>query len=121
MKRKDFLITMLALGGAALLPDGFIKAVASKRDKRRIDPAKLIVMSDIHICGEFNAEGNPKHYPYNPVCFQQQVEDILAMRPLPANIIILGDIAWDYGLEEDYQYVAQLLQPLQGLQTCQHP
>lgn len=114
MKRKDFLATMIALGGTALLPCDFLTAVAAKRDTRRIDPSKLIIMSDIHISGEFDADGKPKHYPYNPICFQQQANEILAMRPLPANIIILGDVAWDYGLKEDYEYLARLLQPLQA-------
>ena len=113
MKRKEFLATMAALGGAALLPDGLAEVVAAKRDNRRIDPAKFVIMSDIHICGELDANGESKHYPNNPHCFQQQVADILSMRPLPANVIILGDVAWDYGLEEDYQFVAKLLEPLQ--------
>ena len=57
MKRKDFLATMLALGGTALLPCDFSTAVAAKRDNRRIDHSKLIIMSDIHISGEFDADG----------------------------------------------------------------
>ena len=35
------------------------------------------------------------------------------MRPLPANVLIFGDVAWDYGLEEDYEYAAKLLKPLE--------
>lgn len=113
MKRKDFLTTMLALGGATLLPYNVASMAVAKRDNRRIDPAKFVIMSDIHICGELNESGESKYYPNNPKCLNQQIEDILSMRPLPANVIILGDVAWDYGLEEDYQFVAKLLEPLQ--------
>ena len=35
------------------------------------------------------------------------------MRPLPRNLIILGDVAWDHGLREDYEYAARLFRPLQ--------
>ena len=35
------------------------------------------------------------------------------MRPLPANVLVFGDVAWDYGLEEDYRYAAELLSPLE--------
>ena len=35
------------------------------------------------------------------------------MRPLPANVLVFGDVAWDYGLEEDYRYAAELLRPLE--------
>lgn len=110
---------MAALGGAALVPSAsasVLSAVAESVpmgvDGERIDPSKTILMGDIHICGEFNDQGKPKHYPYNPICFEQQAREILAMRPLPAHLIILGDVAWDHGLEEDYRYAAQLFKPL---------
>lgn len=122
MDRKEFLSAMLALGGTALASSATASTSSavleelerlSRRAKGRIDPAKCIIMSDIHICGEFDQEGKPRHYPYNPICFAQHAKEILSIRPLPANLIILGDIAWDYGHESDYRYVAQLFEPLE--------
>ena len=116
MDRKDFLSTMAMLGGAALLPSSVMKAAdmaaAPKRDTRRADPSKVVLISDIHICGEFK-DGKPFKYPYNPTSLNLRIEEILALRPLPANVIVFGDVAWDYGLEEDYRYAAELLKPLE--------
>ena len=107
---------MAMLGGAALLPSSVMKAAdmaaASKRDTRRADPSKVVLISDIHICGEFK-DGKPFKYPYNPTSLNLRIEEILALRPLPANVIVFGDVAWDYGLEEDYRYAAELLKPLE--------
>lgn len=125
MDRKQFLTSMLSLGGAALASSAnaaildktaeaiMAKAKASaKRNKRKIDPATTVLLSDIHICGELE-NGMSKHYPYNPTCLKLRMAEILSMRPLPANVIIFGDVAWDYGLEEDYRYAAELLSELE--------
>lgn len=107
---------MAMLGGAALMPSSVIKAAdmsaAPKRDKRRVDPSKVVLISDIHICGEFK-DGKPFKYPYNPTSLNLRIDEILALKPLPANVIVFGDVAWDYGLEEDYRYAAKLLKPLE--------
>ena len=114
---------LLALGGA-VVPSASASVVRRLGDMAEADtpiageqsqshdPRKTILMGDIHICGDFDAAGKPKYYPYNPICFEQQVREILAMRPLPANLIILGDVAWDHGLVEDYQYAERLFRPL---------
>lgn len=110
---------MVALGGAAILPTAaradvleHIESLVAKAQKKRIDPSKVVLLSDIHICGELN-NGKSIHYPYNPTSLQLRIEEILSMRPLPANVIVFGDVAWDYGLEEDYRYAAELLRPLE--------
>ncbi len=107
---------MALLGGAALMPSSVIKAAdmsaAPKRDRRRVDPSKVVLISDIHICGEFK-DGKPFKYPYNPTSLNLRIDEILALKPLPANVIVFGDVAWDYGLEEDYRYAAKLLKPLE--------
>lgn len=77
-----------------------------------MDPSKTVFLADIHICGEF-VDNKPFKYPYNPTSLNLRINEILSMRPLPANVIILGDVAWDYGLEEDYRYAAELLKPLE--------
>lgn len=116
MNRKEFLNAVAILGGASLMPASVLNAAdrmpSGKRDKRRMDPSKVVLLSDIHICGEFE-NGKPFKYPYNPTSLNLRIEEILKMRPLPANVIVFGDVAWDYGLEEDYRYAAELLKPLE--------
>lgn len=116
MRRKDFLTSILALSGTALVPSASASVVRQMENLSMADvsgDATTILMGDIHISGDFNEQGKPKHYPYNPICFEQQIREILAMRPLPRNLIILGDVAWDHGLREDYEYAARLFRPLQ--------
>lgn len=123
MKRKEFLSTLMMLGGASFIPasasvlEGLEKIADAKRDRRKIDPDKAVLISDIHISGEFE-NGVPKRYPYNPTSLNLRVNEILSMRPLPANVIVFGDVAWDYGLEEDYRYAAELLRPLEDAGIC---
>ena len=114
MRRKDFLTSILALSGTALVPSASVARQIETLSMADVSgDATTILMGDIHISGDFNEQGKPKHYPYNPICFEQQVREILAMRPLPRNLIILGDVAWDHGLREDYEYAARLFRPLQ--------
>ncbi len=118
MNRKEFLGTMFAISGATMAagtPFMYMGRAdtekVSRRKKGKMDPSKVVLLSDIHICGEL-VNGMSKHYPYNPTCLKKCVEQILQMRPLPAHVMIFGDVAWDHGLEEDYRYAAQLLSPL---------
>ena len=117
MNRKEFLGAVALLGGASLIPSSVMQAAdgpaPAKKDKRKFDPSKTVLLSDIHISGEFNEEGTPVKYPYNPTCLNLRIREILDMKPLPANVIVFGDVAWDYGLEEDYAYARKLLQPLE--------
>lgn len=116
---------MLSLGGVALASSAsaamldkvaeaaIAEAKASaKRSTRKIDPATAVLLSDIHICGEL-VDGKSKYYPYNPTCLKLRIAEILQMRPLPANVLVFGDVAWDHGLEEDYRYAAELLSELE--------
>lgn len=124
MQRKEFLSTMLLALGGAVVPSASASVVRRLGDMAEVDTTisgeqssshddqKTVLMGDIHICGDFNEQGKPKYYPYNPICFEQQAREILAMRPLPKNLIILGDVAWDHGLKEDYEYAARLFRPL---------
>lgn len=124
MQRNEFLSTMLLALGGAVVPSASASVVRRLGDMAEVDTTisgeqssshddqKTILMGDIHICGDFNEQGKPKYYPYNPICFEQQAREILAMRPLPKNLIILGDVAWDHGLKEDYEYAARLFRPL---------
>ena len=118
MDRKEFLASMLTLGGVAVAPVAnatllkHIEALAAEAPSKKIDERLTVLLSDIHICGELK-DGKPLHYPYNPTSLQLRIGEILSMRPLPAHVLVFGDVAWDYGLEEDYRYAAELLRPLE--------
>ena len=115
---------MLSLGGVALASSASAKVIdqmaeaaiaeakAEAKRSKRIDAATAVLLSDIHICGEL-VDGKSKYYPYNPTCLKLRIAEILQMRPLPANVLIFGDVAWDHGLEEDYRYAAELLSELE--------
>ena len=124
MDRKQFLASMLSLGGVALASSASAKVIdqmaeaaiaeakAEAKRSKRIDAATAVLLSDIHICGEL-VDGKSKYYPYNPTCLKLRIAEILQMRPLPANVLVFGDVAWDHGLEEDYRYAAELLSELE--------
>ena len=70
MDRKEFLASVLALGGAALVPAPAsvldkMEELSAEAPSERIDPSLAVLMSDIHICGELK-DGKSIHYPYNP-------------------------------------------------------
>ena len=104
MNRKEFLLSMMALGGTALASSANIShwekvadqmiaegVEASRKGRRKIDPTKAVLMSDIHICGEL-VDGVSKHYPYNPTSLKLRIAEILSMRRLPATFY--GDIGF---------------------------
>ena len=107
MNRKEFLASMMALGGTALTSSAGISTWGKiadrmiyegiddvRKGKRKIDPRKAVLLSDIHICGELE-DGVSKHYPYNPTCLKLRIAEILSMRRLPAHVLVFGDVAWD--------------------------
>ena len=108
MNRREFTGALFALGAVALSP---IACSPSQGARKEIDPNLTVFLSDIHICGELEG-GKSLHYPNNPISLKQHVDQILSLNPLPAHVFIFGDVAWDYGLEEDYIYAKELLQPL---------
>jgi len=101
------------LGGIASV--GVAHFAAARDDARppvaggRHDPCLAALISDMHING-LKAEV-PSHQ-YEEVCFRKTVAKILALDPLPANVVCFGDIAYHWGQPEDYPLAASLLKPL---------
>ena len=48
------------------------------------------------------------------MCLRKTVAAILALDPLPANVVCFGDIAYHWGQPEDYPLAASILQPLEN-------
>lgn len=67
------------------------------------DDNLVVIISDLHI----NPEG------YQPERCERIIHEILAMRPLPRNVLSLGDIAYLCGKVEEYVRARQILEPLE--------
>ena len=109
MTRRDFLAAAGGLGASMALPS-YVKgdpAVSPARGwnmrgwnkgLRRYDPGLVALVSDLHVNG-LNEEVPTRCY--EEVCFRKTVEAILALAPLPANVVCFGDIV----REQDNQKV----------------
>ena len=64
------------------------------------DENLAVLLSDIHIGGKAS---DPN---YQMRKFIRTVDEILAMRPLPANAVVFGDIAFLFGRKADYEVSA---------------
>lgn len=113
MDRRSFLSSVAALGIGGVLSQ--VSAAApllekAGRENRRLcgkavkyDEDLIVIISDLHI--------TPKGY--QPEKFVRTRNDILKMRPLPLNVIALGDLAYHTGRPEDYALLKELLAPLE--------
>ena len=54
-----------------------------------------------------------REYPHVNATIQKYVSEILALRPLPANVIALGDISLAFAEEKEYALCRQFLKPLE--------
>ena len=88
LSRRSFLG---GIGAMAAVPCVFAKAKASR------DPNLTVLLSDVHVNG---VPGGPA---YQLEKFEQMVDEILKLDPLPSRAIVFGDLAWLYGRKEDYQ------------------
>ncbi len=103
ISRRSFLAGSLAAGAGALLGPDALAAT------RATDPHRWVLISDIHI----GAHRDDAHGDTRPAeTFAQTVQQVLALDPRPAGIIITGDLAFVKGLPENYRLVKELFQPL---------
>ena len=99
--RRGFLREMVGASmGVALA------GCATPAAKDRFDDALSVFISDLHIGG-----ANPK-LDYTHGKLARVVDEILALRPLPARVVCFGDIALTYGLAADYAVSRPMLQRL---------
>ena len=62
-------------------------------EEMEFDENLAVFLSDIHVGSEV---------PYAFDRLVKAVDDILAMRPRPRNVVVFGDLAHHYGRDEDY-------------------
>ena len=76
-----------------------------------LDDTLVAIIADTHVNG-LPPERLPGRY-HQAGYLRKTVEDILSLRPLPANVIGLGDYAYLWGMAEDYALVGEILAPLE--------
>jgi len=109
MNRRLFIGSLASLGCLGFLekaeasPLLNMAAKASKKQRTDgIDPDLVVFITDIHI----------KDGSFQTGRFKRVVSDILAMRPLPQNVIALGDLAYHTGKVEEYELFKPMIAPL---------
>ncbi|MCF0176629.1 MAG: metallophosphoesterase [Bacteroidales bacterium] len=112
MDRRNFLGGLVAAGGLAVVNRAEASplfklvnsdAAAGKKAKGRFDEDLVVFISDIHC--------NPDSY--QPAYLKKVVDDILAMKPLPANVIALGDLAFQTGQPYEYACLKKVIAPIE--------
>ena len=110
MNRRTFLGGLAAIGLQGSMLDVSASPLAHmmspKRKKKvsgRFDEDMVILISDMHVLPN----------GHTPDYLTRVVKEILAMNPLPRNVIGLGDLANLYGHVEDYECARQLFAPLE--------
>ena len=115
MNRREFVtLGMGAAAAAAMRP-----AVAAGK-ARTLDPRTVVVVSDIHVplkpaeqkYKTWDAVEIRDYYWVKDV-IQRHVEEILALDPLPANVIALGDISIAFAEDREYAICRELFAPLE--------
>ena len=71
------------------------------------DPNLAVFLSDIHCNGKSKGWLQHQHS-----FLRRYVTEILAMRPLPANVIVFGDFSASCGWKEDFALAREILKPL---------
>lgn len=108
MKRREFLGGILAAGCLGAIEKAeaspFVKAAAKagKAKKGRFDEDLVVFISDLHC--------NPDGYQADKLA--AIVDKIVSMRPLPRNVIALGDLAYLTGRTEEYERLKAILAPI---------
>ena len=107
--RRQFLSACLATTAAGCV------SVKLKHDEAVCDPNLVALISDIHVALPFSEQKyrTGREYPHVNATIQKFVSEILALRPLPANVIALGDISLAFAEHKEYVLCRQFLKPLE--------
>ncbi len=79
------------------------------------DPNLVAIVSDIHVALPRSEQKykTGREYPHVNGKIRQFVSEILALRPLPANVIALGDISLSFSEEREYMMCREFFKPLE--------
>lgn len=107
LSRRGFLLGASATTAMAAVAGG-------KVAKGALDPNRVVIASDIHIPLPWKEQQyrTGREYPWIIDTVKAHLAEILALDPLPANFIALGDMSIAFGEEREYAILRELLQPL---------
>lgn len=109
MKRREFLGGLIAAGCLGAIEKAeaspLVKAAAKagKKKSGKFDEDLVVIISDLHC--------NPEGYQAGKLA--KVVEQIVSMKPLPRNVIALGDLAYLTGRTEEYERLKTILAPIE--------
>ena len=110
MTRRGF----LAGATAAATISGAAGCATAKKDGTGLDPNRVVIAADIHIPLPWSEQRyrTGREYPWIVETVRAHVAEILALDPLPANFVSLGDMSIAFGEEREYEILRDLLRPL---------
>jgi 3',5'-cyclic-AMP phosphodiesterase len=103
ISRRRFLAGTLAAGAGLLVPRRLWA------EPPAADPNRFALLSDIHISAQRDREARGINLVDH---FVRVRDEVLALRPRPAAVIVTGDCAFNDGLPGDYAVLRELTDPL---------
>ncbi len=107
--RREFLAGCVAAASTGCV------AVGDDAGPVVVDPNLVALVSDIHVAQPYSEQKyrTGREYPHVNGKIREFVSEILALRPLPANVIALGDISLAFAEEREYGMCREFLKPLE--------
>lgn len=97
------IITILICLSLFQISDAASPAKKAHAKANALDDNLVVFISDLHT----NPDG------HQPVKLKKVVDEILAMKPMPRNVIALGDLAYLTGRPREYDALKPILEPLE--------
>ena len=106
--RREFIRAFAATGALAAGGCTALKGVIGGRDENL-----TAFLSDIHIAGPDECKWGKQPDYQNPL-LDRVIDQILAMRPQPARVVVFGDVALWFGFRNDCEIAAAKLKRLEA-------
>lgn len=112
--RRDFLFGAVSAGSLAYGAPIVNVAVEPLPCTTGIDPNLSVLISDVHVPLPWSEQKyrTGREYPWIIGQIQRFVDEILALRPLPAHVFGFGDMSIAFSEEREYEIAETLLRPL---------
>ena len=109
LTRRGFLV-----GASATTAVAAATGCKATKGAATLDPNRVAIAADIHIPLPWSEQQyrTGREYPWIIDTVKRHIAEILALDPLPANFISLGDMSIAFGEEKEYAILRELLQPL---------
>ena len=111
LSRRRFLAGTLAAGAGLLVPRRL------RAEPITVDANRFALVSDIHLSADRKRVAREVNLVEH---FLRVREEILALRPRPAAVIVCGDCAFNDGLPADYAVLRELTEPFRQARLPLH-